>query len=53
MLLYFLILQADTDSDGRLTLQEMIDSPYVFYTSAFNEDDHDDGDDYGIHDEFR
>lgn len=44
------MLQADADKDGRLTLTEMIDSPYVFYSAVFNEDE--DGD-YGFHDEFR
>lgn len=47
-----LILQADTDKDGRLTLTEMIDNPYVFYSAVFNEDE-DDDDDYAYHDEFR
>lgn len=46
----FLILQADADKDGRLTLTEMIESPYVFYSAVFNEEE--DGD-YGLHDEFR
>lgn len=49
--LLLLILQADADKDGRLTLTEMIESPYAFYTSAFNEDDEDS--DYELHDEFR
>lgn len=43
--------QADSDKDGRLTLAEMIEHPYVFYSAIFNEDDSDD--DYGFHDEFR
>lgn len=47
----FLIFQADGDKDGRLTLTEMIESPYVFYTGVLSEDD--DGDEYEIHDEFR
>lgn len=46
--LVLLILQADADKDGRLTLTEMIESPYVFYTAVFNEDDEDE-----LHDEFR
>lgn len=46
-----LILQADADKDGRLTLTEMIESPYVFYTAVFNEDEEDG--DYELHDEFR
>jgi len=44
------ILQADTDKDGRLTLQEMIEHPYVFYSAIFSDDD-DEYDDF--HDEFR
>lgn len=47
----FLIFQADSDRDGLLTLAEMIESPYVFYTGVFTEDDNEDG--YEIHDEFR
>lgn len=55
-MLYFcsslsLIFQADSDKDGRLTLAEMIEHPYVFYSAIFDEDDTDD--DYGLHDEFR
>ncbi|KAI8527789.1 hypothetical protein RHMOL_Rhmol12G0101800 [Rhododendron molle] len=46
----YIISQADADKDGRLTLKEMIDSPYVFYSAIFNEDDEDD---YEYHDEFR
>lgn len=44
------LLQADADKDGRLTLTEMIENPYVFYSAIFNEDDEDD---YEYHDEFR
>ncbi|KAJ8769979.1 hypothetical protein K2173_009061 [Erythroxylum novogranatense] len=47
----YIISQADTDKDGRLSLYEMIESPYVFYNAIFNEED--DRDDYGFHDEFR
>lgn len=47
---FVFILQADADKDGRLTLTEMIDHPYVFYSAIFNEDDEDD---YDFHDEFR
>lgn len=46
----YIISQADTDKDGRLSLTEMIDSPYVFYSAIFNEDE-DEDDEY--HDEFR
>lgn len=45
----YIISQADTDKDGRLTLTEMIDNPYVFYSAIFNDDE----DDYEYHDEFR
>lgn len=45
----YIISQADADKDGRLTLTEMIDNPYVFYSAIFN-DDEDDYDDF--HDEF-
>lgn len=43
----YVISQADTDKDGRLSLHEMIDNPYVFYSAIFNEED-----DY-YHEEFR
>lgn len=43
-----LILQADTNKDGRLSLEEMIENPYVFYTAIFTDED-----DYQYHDEFR
>ncbi|XAR53174.1 hypothetical protein NMG60_11021610 [Bertholletia excelsa] len=46
----YIMSQADTDKDRRLTLKEMIDNPYVFYTAVFNEEDEDD---YDYHDEFR
>ncbi|RAL39981.1 hypothetical protein DM860_008121 [Cuscuta australis] len=47
----YIIQQADSDKDGRLTLSEMIDNPYVFYSAIFNEDEDDDYEEY--HDEFR
>ncbi|PQP98366.1 calumenin [Prunus yedoensis var. nudiflora] len=43
-------IQADTDKDGRLTLTEMIENPYVFYSAIFNDDEEED---YEFHDEFR
>ncbi|MBA0766205.1 hypothetical protein Gotri_015267 [Gossypium trilobum] len=43
--------QADSDKDGRLSLLEMIENPYVFYSAIFSEDE--DDDDYEYHDEFR
>ncbi|GKU90899.1 hypothetical protein SLEP1_g4843 [Rubroshorea leprosula] len=46
----YTISQADTDKDGHLTLVEMIENPYVFYSSIFSDDDEDD---YEYHDEFR
>ncbi|XP_030522607.1 calumenin-B [Rhodamnia argentea] len=45
----YILSQADNDKDGRLTLTEMIDSPYVFYSAVFNDDE----DEYDYHDEFR
>lgn len=45
----YMIMQADADKDGRLSLKEMLDHPYVFYSAIFT--DEDDEDDY--HDEFR
>ncbi|CAA0814789.1 Calcium-binding EF hand family protein [Striga hermonthica] len=45
----YIMEQADVDKDGRLTLTEMIDNPYVFYSAVFDEDEEDDFD----HDEFR
>jgi len=45
----YIISQADGDKDGRLTLTEMIDNPYVFYSAIFNEDSEDEE----YHDEFR
>ncbi|XP_042469572.1 calumenin-like [Zingiber officinale] len=44
----YAITEADTDKDGRLSLKEMIENPYVFYSSIFTDDD-----DYDFHDEFR
>ncbi|KAI3453256.1 hypothetical protein Pfo_009919 [Paulownia fortunei] len=46
----YILQQADTDKDGCLTLTEMIENPYVFYSAVFDEDE---DDDYGYHDEFR
>lgn len=43
----YVISQADTDKDGRLSMKEMIENPYVFYNALFTEDD------YGFHDELR
>lgn len=47
----YIISQADSDKDGRLSLLEMIENPYVFYSAIFSEDE--DDDDYEYHDEFR
>ena len=44
-----MLWQADVDKDGRLTLTEMIENPYVFYSAIFNDDE----DEYDYHDEFR
>ncbi|KAL8053194.1 hypothetical protein ABFS82_05G056400 [Erythranthe guttata] len=46
----YIMQQADTDKDGRLSLTEMVDNPYVFYSAVFDEGE---DDDYGYHDEFR
>ncbi|KAK9052613.1 hypothetical protein SSX86_029243 [Deinandra increscens subsp. villosa] len=46
----YIISQADTDKDGRLSLTEMVDNPYVFYSAIFNEDE---DEDYEYHEEFR
>ncbi|KAL6888925.1 hypothetical protein ACP4OV_009951 [Aristida adscensionis] len=43
----YVISQADTDKDGQLSMKEMIENPYVFYSALFTEDD------YGFHDELR
>ncbi|PKI63970.1 hypothetical protein CRG98_015646 [Punica granatum] len=40
---------ADSNKDGRLTLTEMIENPYVFYSAVFNDED----EEYDYHDEFR
>ncbi|KAG6767213.1 hypothetical protein POTOM_028403 [Populus tomentosa] len=45
----YILSQSDTDKDGRLSLTEMIDNPYVFYSAIFSDED----DEYDIHDEFR
>ncbi|CAJ2663481.1 unnamed protein product [Trifolium pratense] len=34
----YLISQAEVDKDGHLTLTEMIENPYVFYSAIFNND---------------
>lgn len=44
----YIISQADTNKDGRLSLAEMIESPYVFYSAIFSEEE-----EYEYHDEFR
>lgn len=43
-------MQADSNKDGRLTLTEMIENPYVFYSAVFNDEE---DDEYDYHDEFR
>ncbi|KMZ68117.1 Calcium-binding EF hand family protein [Zostera marina] len=42
-----MISQADSNKDGRLSLEEIVENPYVFYSAIFDDDD-----DY-FHDEFR
>ena len=43
-----MLWQADSDKDGRLSLAEMIQNPYVFYGAIFDEEDP-----YDYHDELR
>ncbi|CAL0318516.1 unnamed protein product [Lupinus luteus] len=45
----YIISQADIDKDGKLTLDEMIENPYAFYSAIFNDDE----DEFDYHDEFR
>ncbi|KAK4746866.1 hypothetical protein SAY87_025903 [Trapa incisa] len=47
----YVISQADGDKDGRLTLLEMIEKPYVFYSAVFKDAEDEEYDEY--HDEFR
>lgn len=42
-------VQADESKDGRLTLDEMLNHPYIFYSTAYDEDEFD----YSQHEEFR
>lgn len=44
-LCFVLAYQADDDGDGNLTLEEMLDHEYTFYSTVYNEDD------YDLHDE--
>ncbi|XP_047966440.1 reticulocalbin-2-like [Salvia hispanica] len=46
----YIMQQADTDKDGRLSLTEMVENPYVFYSAVYDEDE---DEDYDYHDEFR
>ncbi len=41
-------LQADENKDKRLTLTEMLNHPYVFYSTAYEHEEFEDS-----HDEFR
>ena len=41
-----MVESADGDGDRNLTLGEMLNNPYVFYSSAIAEEEHD------LHDEF-
>ncbi|KAK9676444.1 hypothetical protein RND81_11G077500 [Saponaria officinalis] len=45
----YILSQADTDKDGRLSLKEMIENPYVFYSTVFSDEE----DDYDYHAELR
>ncbi|GAB4839644.1 hypothetical protein Ancab_029169 [Ancistrocladus abbreviatus] len=44
----YIISQADMDKDGRLSLTEMIENPYVFYSAIFSDEE-----DYDYHEELR
>lgn len=44
-----ILWQADADKDGHLSLKEMLDHPYVFYSAIFTDED---DEDY-YHEEFR
>ncbi|CAL9762243.1 unnamed protein product [Musa acuminata subsp. burmannicoides] len=44
----YVLSQADTNKDGHLSLQEMLDNPYVFYSAIFEEEN-----DFIHHDELR
>ncbi|CAL1387936.1 unnamed protein product [Linum trigynum] len=45
----YIISQADGDKDGKLSLEEMVENPYVFYSAIFTEEEEEEYD----HDEFR
>ncbi|KAJ6678098.1 hypothetical protein OIU85_008665 [Salix viminalis] len=45
----YILSQADSDKDGRLSLTEMIENPYVFYSAIFIDEDNE----HDIRDEFR
>ncbi|GAB2215341.1 hypothetical protein Droror1_Dr00019724 [Drosera rotundifolia] len=44
----YIMSQADIDKDGYLSLEEMIENPYVFYSAIFSDEE-----DYEYHDELR
>lgn len=44
----YLMSQADKNNDGHLTLEEMLENPYVFYTTAYANEDYEEY----FHDEF-
>ncbi|KAB1212452.1 Reticulocalbin-2 [Morella rubra] len=46
----YILSQADANKDGRLSLTEMVENPYVFYSAIFNDEDEED---YDFHEEFR
>ncbi|CAL9765326.1 unnamed protein product [Musa acuminata subsp. burmannicoides] len=49
----YALSEADSDRDSQLSLKEMIEHPYVFYSSIFSDDEDEDFDDFDYHDEFR
>ncbi|KAK9292032.1 hypothetical protein L1049_019986 [Liquidambar formosana] len=46
----YLIHEADDNGDGRLTLDEMLNHEYIFYSTVYDDRNEDDDDDF-IHDE--
>ncbi|OVA14734.1 EF-hand domain [Macleaya cordata] len=47
----YLIQQADDDRDGKLTLDEMLNHPHIFYSTVVQDSEFEDDDD--LHDELR
>lgn len=47
----FFLIQADDNKDGKLTLDEMLDHDYVFYSTVYDAGVNDDNEE-DYHDEF-